>query len=1338
MADMVIDTSFNLNATQALNAVAGIGRKVDEIFAKLAKPIDFDTKPAEDDLKRLAKEADAIEIDAKVGKVEMPDTPKGGLFDGIGGSLASLVSPAGLATAGIAALGAGLAATFTLGKEFETGLQSVSAVTGVTGAALEDIGDRAQAAAAKFGGSASDQLGVFQTALSKIGPQLAGDADSLSSFSDSVNTLSKTDSALGAQGAVDALSGSLLQFGVNVNDTNEVAREGARFMNVFAASAGVGSASVSQLSESVAVVGGTAKNANISFEELNAVLQVQASKSIVGSQAGTGLTAVINKLQSASGPAAAQLKKMGTSSEELGKILTTKGIGAAMEKLKGGMDTLGSTSEKNAFLVSLFGETGLNTASALLSSGDMLKKFTEGVTGTNAATEQAAVNMNTLEQRISRGVSSLQNIAIDTYRVLAPILSSVIGVISDAFGKVQAAIAPIFTKLTKTFGEVFTRIRPVFAAIAGFLAGAWLIQVTTVFSAIGTAVNVVLTVFNKLFDGIVSAVTPVVDALKKAFGFSDDAAKSIDVLKIFGDVLTFISDTISLFGDILVEIGGFLVEFLIVPFKAVIGIVTEIVKYFTPATKAVEDTGKAAESTGGFFSKFIDVIKQAPAFIRAITEGFKAFVGNVTDLITNFSFDKLTKVLKGGSFMEAMNGSLDKSKFDANQKAVLDGFDKTFKLLGEKRTAYENEKTELSDPNDTIATEKDKLKKKYDDEIKRIADAIDAKKKAGEIDAKQAEALNQRLLDAIKISEAKAAEEAKKAAVAGEKGKQDSLKEEIAKAAEENRKLRGESDAAQIKDELERAIKANEEKFLATQRAVQKEIEEVKKKKDVSDSERRALLELLYEKENLVLENGLNARDEIIAKHNQKQRDEDEKAAKDYAKSIEARNKEVEKINAELDKKEADEHRKSIEERIDRETKYAETHKSIFQQLADNTIDIFKGISDGFTAAFTVDDSAAKEATATARKEADKQLTELKKSLKDKVISFSDYQDKVTDINRQIEETGAEAGKSFGDKFVDGLNKSLQSVSKVFSDMGKGVLSQYAADNKEVADINKELEKELVLQKELGASDTIEQARDRDNTIRKLREKSQKAEMDSLSDMGLVYTTFGLTVGSSLLSAVASGASLWQGVIIGAFDALQALVPVFTAMMLGLTLSTKGIFGMPEFIIISSLLTVAVAAAKAAVTSGFYEGGYTGNGSDNTVKGVVHEEEYVFSKRAVKRDVSAFDELHNTLKNGVSLSEIMQSYKYPELSTTFVGTQGIVQNYSIAPVHVPTVSNNGVVSELRELRRENSALQSQILEATEHMPTAFRGNIKMDANIKLDKGAMLKEVTYNNRRKALQ
>lgn len=1363
MADMVIDTTFNLNATQALNAIANIGKKIDELFAKLglnSKSL-IDPKPSTDALKKIGDDGVAAftrlrdengrfvkeQVDGaekvsrargsngrfiKGGGDSAPDInlPKGssGLFDSIGGGLASLVSPAGLATAGIAALGAGLAATFEIGKEFETGLQAVSAVTGVTGAALEDIGDRAQGLAAQFGGSAKEQLEVFQTTLSKIGPQLAQDSGALTTFAENVNVLSKTDSALGAAGAVDALTGAMLQFGVNVNDSNEVARESGRFINVLAASAAVGSASVSDVAGAIAVVGATAKNANVSFEETNAALQVLASKSLVGSQAGTALTAVVNKLQSASGPAAAQLKKMGTSSEELGKILTTQGIGPAMEKLKTGMNTLGSTSEKNAFLVSLFGETGVNAAAALLSGSEQLKEFTKGVTGTTAATDQAAINMSTLSERISRGTAALQNIAIDTYRVLAPILSNVIGTVSEAFGKVQAAIAPIFARLTKTFGDVFNRIRPVFTAIAGFIGGAWLLQITTIFSAVGTAVNVVLTVFNKLFDGIVSAVQPVIDALKKAFGFTDDATKSIDVLEIFGNVLSGISDAISFFGDILVEIGGFLVEFLITPLKLGFTVLSVIIEPIVNFGKSLFNVGETTKSAGGFFSSFIEIVKQAPEFIKAVTAGFKSFVGSITDLITNFSFDKLTKVLKGETFSEAFTGSLDKTKLEAAQKATLAAFDNTFKELAKKRTAYESAKTE---------EEKASQKTIYDNEIKRIADSIDAKKAAGVIDAKQAETLNQKLLDITKARQAaETAESAKAAAAAkaGEKGKQDSLKEEIAKAQEENRKLRGESDAAQIKDELERAVKANEEKFLAAQRAVQKEIEEVKKKKDVSDKERQALLELLYEKENLVLENGLNTRDEIIAKHTQKQRDEAEKEAKDYAKSIEDRNKEVEKINAELDKKEAEANRKAIEERIAAEQKYAETHKSIFQQLADNTIDIFKGISDGFTQAFTVDNSAGEAA----KKEADAQLTELKKSLQARVISFSDYQDKVAEISAKAADAGGDAGKSFGDKFVDGLNKSLGAVSKVFDNIGKGVLKQYESDNKEVADINKELEKELILQKELGASDTIEQAQERDKTIAKLREKSQKAEIGSLSDMEVAYTAFGVVVGGSLLQAVADGTNLWQAFVLSAFDALTALVPVFTAMILGKELAEKGIFGLATAPILTGLLLIAVNLAKAAVTSGFYSGGYTGDGSDNTVKGVVHEEEYVFSKRAVRKEVSAFDELHNTLKNGVSLTEIMSAYKYPELSTTFVGTQGIVQNYSIAPVQVPIVSNNDIVAELRELRRDNTRLQESILEATEAMPSGFRGNVKHDFEFHHDPSIAIKKAKYNERRKALQ
>jgi len=653
---MELSVKINAAIDGFVSAMKAANSEVQKLVSSTGKPVtvNADTEQAKKALNGLQSEIKETQSElGKLGGGGALDGLKksfaegreqasagGGMFGSLAGTIGQLASPVGAATAAVGLLTAGLAATFTIGKEFETGLQSVSAVTGVTGAALEDIGNRAQAAAAKYGGSASDQLGVFQTALSKIGPQLAQDADSLSSFSDSVNTLSKTDSALGAQGAVDALSGSLLQFGVNVNDTKEVAREGARFMNVLAASAGVGSASVSQVSESVAVAGGTAKNANISFEELNAALQVQASKSIVGSQAGTGLTAVINKLQAASGPAADQLKTMGTSSEKLGKILTTQGIGAAMTELRGAMEKLGSTSEKNAFLVSMFGETGLNTASALLGGGDMLAEFTTKVTGTSAATEQAAVNMATLSEQMSRGKAAIENYAISAFKVLAPIVSQVFSSITTAFGIISDTLAPIFSKLGETLGNVFTRIGSVITPILAIIGGALIANIVTTLSVVGTAINVFYTLAVKVFDSLYTAVKPAIDAIKKAFGFGDDVKSTFDPLKTFQDILTFVTEIIAKAGDYIATFGGYIIEFLVVPFRLAIAILAPILGGLIEFGKTIFGISGATQTAGGA----INFIKNAFEFLGKVINGIITTVKAVTAGIAVFA-ETATKVV---------------------------------------------------------------------------------------------------------------------------------------------------------------------------------------------------------------------------------------------------------------------------------------------------------------------------------------------------------------------------------------------------------------------------------------------------------------------------------------------------------------------------------------------------------------------------------------------------------------------------------------------------------------------------------------------------------------------
>ena len=699
---------ISLDVSGFLSALQTAGAKLKEFATASAKSIslsvnDDTSKPITEAGKRLKEatsEAEKLE-DALKGaaqestKIEPPKgvlsgltdqfksardqaNAGGGIFGSIASSIGQLVSPIGAATAAVGLLTAGIGASFNIGMEFETNLKSVQAVTGVAGAALDDIGNRARNLATTFGGSASEQLGVFQVTLSKIGPQLAQDAGALTTFAENVNVLSKTDSALGAAGAVDALTGAMLQFGVDVNNSNEVAKESTRFINVLAASAAVGSASVSDVAAAVAVVGGTAKNANVSFEETNAALQVLASKSLVGSQAGTALTAVVNKLQKAAGPAADQLIAMGTSSEELGQLLTTKGIGAAMDRLGESMKSLGSEAQKNAFLNDLFGETGLNAASALLKSGDMLKDFTTKVTGTGDAFEQAQINMSTLSERFSRAMASLEDVGITVYQAILPVINQVL----DFFDKLFQSIAPVLTKIKTQIGDAFANIyaviKPILTAIVAFMAGS-VIQSITIAIGVFSAFASYLGTFTKR---IREAIEPVFSKIASLFGSAGDSAIS------FESIIKGVGKAIEIFAGILSELGGFIAEVLVVPFQLLLGAIGNIIDFFKSFTSSAQTTkselkgtGEQAQKAASLFEILGNAIQKIPAFLAGLRGAFvaiKEVIFEFAEAISN-TFNKGI----GATFDKIYN--IFAAAGSKTGKAFEDEWNKTLKSGDEKR-----------------------------------------------------------------------------------------------------------------------------------------------------------------------------------------------------------------------------------------------------------------------------------------------------------------------------------------------------------------------------------------------------------------------------------------------------------------------------------------------------------------------------------------------------------------------------------------------------------------------------------------------------------------------------
>ena len=330
-----------------------------------------------------------------------------------------------------------------VGNDYQKALQSVSAVTGVTGDGLDDLGVRAQDLALKFGGSATTQLEAFQTVLSKFGPDLAKTPEALGAVADSVNILGKA-AGLDAAQSVDVLSNAMLQFGVDASDPAKLAEESGRFINVLAASAKVGAAEIPQVGEAILQAGVSAKGAGLSFEETNAAIQGLAIGGKVGSEAGISLRNVIGKLIDGGSEQKKVLESVGLSYKELGTALTTSaedggGLASALDLLKGGLNKITDPAEKAAAAGKLFGAENASAAGILLDQVENIKLFTAGVTGTNEATVQAAINQDTLASRFEKVKAAIEVGLIKAFQALTPIVKFVF----DNFATIATYLAPI-------------------------------------------------------------------------------------------------------------------------------------------------------------------------------------------------------------------------------------------------------------------------------------------------------------------------------------------------------------------------------------------------------------------------------------------------------------------------------------------------------------------------------------------------------------------------------------------------------------------------------------------------------------------------------------------------------------------------------------------------------------------------------------------------------------------------------------------------------------------------------------------------------------------------------
>jgi len=381
-------SSYNSAKTQAAlflsqqkeiaNALKFSGQAGSDAYKEVALNI---TK-AEKELARfnedVAKKSFMGGLEESFKKGQKDATSGGGIFGSLAGRLGELATPAGLATAAIGGLTAGIAATVSIGREFETSLAAVGSITGQSSEDLAKLGDNARDLAKKFGGDAVTQLESFQGVLSRFGADLAKSPEQLKTLADNINVLGKA-GGLDAAQSMDALTNSMLQFGVDVENPNEAAQESTRFINALAKSAEVGAAEIPQVTDAILVAGVAAKKANVSFEETNAAIQVLAAGGKVGAEAGTALRNVLGKIAGEEVIPQEALDKLKSLGVDMNLVSDTS------KPLSVRLKELGKASKDATAFAQVFGSENAAAASILADGAETISDWTKEITGSNAA-----------------------------------------------------------------------------------------------------------------------------------------------------------------------------------------------------------------------------------------------------------------------------------------------------------------------------------------------------------------------------------------------------------------------------------------------------------------------------------------------------------------------------------------------------------------------------------------------------------------------------------------------------------------------------------------------------------------------------------------------------------------------------------------------------------------------------------------------------------------------------------------------------------------------------------------------------------------------------------------
>ncbi|MEG0647670.1 MAG: phage tail tape measure protein, partial [Bacteroides sp.] len=226
--------------------------------------------------------------------------------------------------------------------------------------------------------SATEILDAYKL-VGSAKPELLENKEALAKVTEQTLILASA-SGMKLKDAVDAVTLSMNQYGASAD-------QASRYTNVMAAGSKYGSAAVESVTSAITKSGVAAASAGVPIEELVGTIEALAEKGIKDEIAGTGLKKFFLTLQ--------------TGADE---------TNPAIVGLETALDNLQKKQLSAAAIKKQFGEEGYNVASVLINEADKVKYYTQAVTGTGVAIEQAATKSDTAAAKLDQARNKMHEL----------------------------------------------------------------------------------------------------------------------------------------------------------------------------------------------------------------------------------------------------------------------------------------------------------------------------------------------------------------------------------------------------------------------------------------------------------------------------------------------------------------------------------------------------------------------------------------------------------------------------------------------------------------------------------------------------------------------------------------------------------------------------------------------------------------------------------------------------------------------------------------------------------------------------------------------------------------